>query len=103
MAIVTVTVMTTTIVVAGILFVIIKFAIIVPAAMLAPEVMGIVRQRTAVHIINADLAPLQGPTHKGNPIFGLSFSQNIADVIINRAFTNLQLFGNVLVGEASGN
>jgi hypothetical protein len=46
------------------------------------------RQDATIDIIQTDFSPLQTPTHQLYAIIGFGFSQNVANVIINRSFTN---------------
>jgi hypothetical protein len=46
------------------------------------------RQDATIDIIQTDFSPLQTPTHQLHSIIGFGFRQNMANMIINRSFTN---------------
>ena len=45
-------------------------------------------QIAAVEAVFADLAVGEGPIHQGDPVAGAGLGEDVADVVIDRAFAN---------------
>jgi hypothetical protein len=53
--------------------------------------------RAAVHIIQANFAPLQSPTHQSDSIIRIGLIQNIADVVVHSSLADVQVLGNLFI------